>query len=205
MPAPRSKPLLAWEPLPFLTLFAAIVVTSAVRPDAAPLAFWPLLTLDVVAAAWLLISLVQGSRPANPDRWGDLSTLEGLELVEAPRVDRAVRTVVPVVDTQRHQPSIELARLFAGSEQPAVLVPRASRWMSRRYRIGVQLVGSDRPRHVGFLGAAADDRWREQLDGLREAGAFVRVPALITGDARPYGVELDLSGLEALAQERTER
>ena len=202
MPAPRSKPLLAWEPLPFLTLFAAIVVTSAVSPYAAPWAFWPLVAFDAAAAAWLLTSLVQASRPTNPDRWGDLSSLEGLELVEAPSVDRAVRTVVPVVDTQRHQPSIELARLFADSEQPAVLVPRASRWMSRRYRIGVQLVGGDRPRHVGFLGAAADDRWRERLDGLREAGAFVRVPALITGDSRPYGVELDLSGLDRLADER---
>jgi hypothetical protein len=79
-----------------------------------------------------------------------------------------------------------------------VLVPRASRWLSRRYRIGVQLAGGDRPRHAGFLSPAADDRWRELLDGMREHGRYVRVPALITGGSRPYGVELDLSGLERL-------
>ncbi|MDF2576383.1 MAG: hypothetical protein K0S05_3295, partial [Agromyces sp.] len=65
-----------------------------------------------------------------------------------------------------------------------------------RYRIGVQLVGGDRPRHAGFLGRASEDRWVELLDGLREDGRFVRVPALITGAARPYGVDLDLSGLD---------
>jgi hypothetical protein len=70
--------------------------------------------------------------------------------------------------------------------------------MSRRYRIGVQLVGGDRPRHAGFLGRAAEERWVDLLDGLRERGAYVRVPAIVTGASRPYGVELDLSGLDGL-------
>jgi hypothetical protein len=106
---------------------------------------------------------------------------------------------VPVDDVQRHQPAIELARLYGGAEQQAVLVPRANRWLTRRYRIGVQLVGGDRPRHAGFLGTAADERWVELLDGLRERGEFVRVPATVTRQSRPHGVELDLSGLESLA------
>jgi hypothetical protein len=112
-----------------------------------------------------------------------------------------VRSVVPVVDTERHQPAIELARLHGGAEQAVVLVPRASRWLSRRYRVGVQLVGGDRPRHAGFLGMAADDRWRDTLDTARARGEYVRVPALITGAARPYAVELDLSGLVRFADE----
>ena len=106
--------------------------------------------------------------------------------------------MVPVEDANRHQPAIELARLYGGAEQHAVLVPRASRWLSRRYRIGVQLVGGDRPRHAGFLGRSAEDRWVDLLDGLREGGDYVRVPAIVVGASRPYGVDLDLSGLEAL-------
>ncbi|KRC58374.1 hypothetical protein ASE14_17355 [Agromyces sp. Root81] len=204
MPAPRSKPLLAWEPLPYLVVLVLLLLTGLVRPEAEPWLFWPFVLLVTASIAWLLVGLVRGSRRANPDQWGDLTTLEGLELVDAPRVEREVRAVAPVADAHRHQPAIELARLHGGPEQHAVLVPRASRWLSRRYRIGVQLVGGDRPRHAGFLGEAADDRWRELLDGLHERGRYVRVPALVTGASRPYGVELDLSGLEGLGEPAAE-
>ncbi|WP_136708803.1 hypothetical protein [Agromyces sp. H66] len=199
MPAPRSKPLLSWEPLPYLVLLVLLVLTGVVRPDAPPVLFWGLIALIVAALAWLIAALVRSTRRENPDRWGDLSTLDGLDVVDAARRERDVRTVVPVDDAQRHQSAIELARLAGGAEQHAVLVPRASRWLSRRYRVGVQLVGGDRPRHAGFLGPASADRWTELLDDLREHGRYVRVPALVTGAARPFGVELDLSGLEGLA------
>jgi hypothetical protein len=203
MPAPRSKPLLRWEPLPFFVLLVLLLLTGPIRPDGLPVLFWILVVLILATIGWLGASLAGASRRTNPDQWGDLSTLEGLDIVDATRREREVRTVVPVDDVQRHQPAIELARLFGGTEQHAVLVPRASRWMSRRYRIGVQLVGgggSDRPRHAGFLGRAAEERWIDVLDGLREQGRYVRVPAIITGASRPHAVELDLSGLEALAE-----
>lgn len=203
MPAPRSKPLVRWEPLPFLVLLVLLLLTGPIRPDGLPILFWTLVVLILATIGWLGASLVGASRRTNPDQWGDLSTLEGLDIIDAMRREQEVRTVVPVDDVQRHQPAIELARLFGGTEQHAVLVPRASRWMSRRYRIGVQLVGgggSDRPRHAGFLGRAAEERWIDLLDGLREQGRFVRVPAIITGASRPHKVELDLSGLEALAE-----
>lgn len=196
MPAPRSKPLLRWEPLPFLVLLVLLLFTGLIRPESPPLLVWLLVVLVAAAIGWLIASLVRGSRQTNPDQWGDLSTLDGLDLVDASPRARAVRAVVPVDDTRRHQPAIELARLFGGAEQHAVLVPRASRWMTRHYRVGVQLVGGDRPRHAGFLGRASEERWVDLLDGLHERGRYVRVPAIITGASRPYGVELDLSGLE---------
>jgi hypothetical protein len=197
MPAPRSKPLFAWEPFPFIVVSVLLLVTSIVRPEAPPWVLWPFVGVLVVAVAWLAVSLMRGGRTANPDQWGDLRTVEGLEIVDAPHVERGVRAVAPVADARRHQPSIELAMLHGGAEQPAVLVPRASRWLSRRYRIGVQLVGGDHPRHAGFLEEAADARWRDALDALRQRGSYVQVPALIVGTARPFKVELDLSGLEA--------
>jgi hypothetical protein len=200
MPAPRSKPLLSWEPFPFLVLLVLLLLTSVVRPDGPPVTFWALVVAILAAIAWLVVSLVRASRRTNPDQWGDLSTLDGLVIVDAPRVEREVRAVVPVDDVGRHQPAIELARLHGGAEQPAVLVPRASRWLKRRYRIGVQLVGGDRPRHAGFLTRPAEDRWVELLDGMFRRGEYVRVRAIITGSSRPYGVELDLAGLASLTE-----
>lgn len=198
MPAPRSKPLTRWEPMPFLVVLVLLLLTGLVRPDGPPVLVWGLVVALVASLAWLVVSLVRSTRRANPDQWGDLSSLDGIELVDAPQRQREVRAVVPVEDTHRHQPAIELARLHGGAEQHAVLVPRASRWLSRRYRIGVQLVGGDRPRHAGFLRRDAEERWIELLEQLRDRGAFARVPAIVTGAERPYGVELDLSGLGAL-------
>ena len=201
MPARRSKPLIVWEPLPYLVLFALVLVASVVSPERLPLLFWPLVVVIVATAAWMLASLVAGARPANPDRWGDLASLDGIEVRDAPRLDRGVRAVATVTDSGRHQPSIELARLFGGAEQAAVLIPHATRWMTRRYRVGVQLVGGTRPRHAGFLDDGADARWRDLLDALARQGAYVRVPALIVGETRPFKVELDLGGLALLEGE----
>ncbi|GAA1845087.1 hypothetical protein [Agromyces salentinus] len=197
MPAPRSKPLTAWEPAPFLVLIALLMFTGLVRPTSSPWLFWPYTALLLATLAWLVTSLVRGHRDAsNPDRWGDLSTLDGIELVDAPRRAREVRSVLPVAEANRHQPAIDLARIHGGAEQHAVLVPRSSRWLSRRYRVGVQLVGGDRPRHAGFIADAAAEPFLDRLDELRAAGVYVRVPALVTGASRPFGVDLDVSGLD---------
>lgn len=203
---PRFKPLLSWEPFPFIVVIGLLLLTGVIRPDAPGWLLWPFLGLVVAALAFLVVRFLRDRRPANPDRWGDLATLDGLGLVDAPGAAREIRTVTPVDDTGRHQASIDLARTHGGAEQDAVLVPRASRWLSPRYRIGVQLVGgsvnsggsSARPRHAGFLRADAEARWGGLLDGLRARGEYVRVPAMVTGDSRPFAVELDLSGLERL-------
>ncbi|GAA1945244.1 hypothetical protein [Agromyces allii] len=200
MPAPRSKPLLAWEPTPYLLVLVLLILTGIVRPNSPAWLYWPFLIALVASLVWLLVVLLRaGHTRTNPDQWGGLSTLDGLEILDAPARSREVRSVIPVTDVHRHQAAIELARIHGGADQHAVLVPRASHWLSMRYRVGVQLVGGDRPRHAGFLSDAATEPWLEQLDALRLRGAFVRVPARITGDARPFGVDLDASGLaEAL-------
>lgn len=193
---PRFKPLLSWEPFPFLVVLALLLVTGVIRPDAPGWLLWPFVTILILAVVWLGVRFVRERRPANPDRWGDLTTLDGLTVLDAAGTERKVRTVAPVDDTHRHQPAIELARTHGGAEQPVVLVPRASRWLSLRYRVGVQLVGGDRPRHAGFLRRDAEARWAGTLDELRARGEYLRVPGFITGAARPFGVEIDLSGLE---------
>ncbi|ANJ27487.1 hypothetical protein [Agromyces aureus] len=200
MPAPRSKSLFAWEPTPYLLVLVLLILTGIVRPNSPAWLYWPFLVALVASLAWLLVVLLRAGRTrTNPDQWGNLATLDGLEIVDAPARTREVRSVMPVADVQRHQPAIDLARIHGGADQQAVLVPRASRWLSMRYRVGVQLVGGDRPRHAGFLSDTAAEPWLEPLDALRLRGAFVRVPARITGDSRPFGVDLDASGLaEAL-------
>lgn len=196
MSAPRRKPLLLWEPFPYLVLLVALLATGFIRPGAEPWLFWPFMVLLAASLVYLVVSISRDRRGANPDQWGNLLSLDGLTIVDAAGVEREVRTVSPVDDAARHQAAIELARLHGGAEQQAVLVPRASRWLGRRYRVGVQLVGGDRPRHAGYLGAAAEDRWVDRLDAMRGAGRYARVPARITGESRPFKVELDLSGLD---------
>lgn len=196
--APRRKPLLLWEPFPYLVLLVALLATSFVRPGSSPWLFWPLISVLAVSLGYLVYSISRERRGANPDQWGNLLRLDGLTIVDAAGAEREVRTVVPVEGASRHQAAIDLARVHGGAEQQAVLVPRASRWLGRRYRIGVQLVGGDRPRHAGYLPASAEERVVDRLDAMRGEGRYVRVPALITGAARPFGVELDLSGLDAL-------
>lgn len=192
--APRFVSPLRWEPLPYLVLVTLLVLTGAVRPESG-IGYAVLVAAIVATGAWLVLGFIRERRMRNPDPMGDLASLDGLRLVDAPSAGGELRMVVPVADVQRHQAAIELARLHGGEDQHAVLVPRARRWLSPRYRIGVQLVGSDRPRHAGFVADAADARWRDHLDALRVDGRYVRVPARIEGAARPFRVDLDLSGL----------
>lgn len=194
--APRFVHPLRWEPLPYLVLLVLLVLTGLIRPESGP-AFGALVAAIAAAGAWLATVFVRERRMRNPDPMGDLTALDGLDLVDAPAAGGALRRMVPVADAHRHQPAIDLARLHGGADQHAVLVPRARRWLSPRYRIGVQLVGDGRPRHAGFVADGADATWRDRLDALRERGRYARVPARIEGSARPFRVDLDLSGLPA--------
>ncbi len=202
--APRFVSPLRWEPAPYLALVVLLVLTGIVRPESG-VGYLVLVAAIVLAGVWLLVGILRERKTKNPDLMGDLTDAGELHLVDAPGVPGAHRTVVPVADTHRHQASIDLARLQGGVQQHAVLVPRARRWLSPRYRIGVQLVGGGTPHHGGFLPDDADARWRDRLDRLRAEGRYVRVPAGIEGSSRPFRVELDFSGLGAalgLANER---
>ncbi|WP_234661450.1 hypothetical protein [Agromyces marinus] len=201
MSAPRYVPVLHWEPLPYLVIVFLLVLTGAIRPEHGG---WYVLLLFAIAltAGWGVIAFMRERRTRNPDPMGGLTGLDGLAIVDAPALAASVRAVVPVADTHRHQSAIEIARVHGGPDLHAVLVPRARRWLSPRYRVGVQLIaagtGDARPRHAGFLREDADARWRDRLDALRVDGRYVRVPARITGAAQPRGVELDVSGLESV-------
>jgi hypothetical protein len=198
--APRFVHPLRWEPLPYLVLLVLLVLTGLIRPESGG-AFVVLVVAIAAAAAWLIWLFLRERRMRDPDPMGDLTRLDGLDLVDAPSAGDALRTVVPVGDAHRHQAAIDLARLHGGADQHAVLVPRARRWLSPRYRIGVQLVGDGRPRHAGFVADAADATWRDRLDALRRSDRYVRVPARIEGASRPYRVDLDFSGLPAAVGE----
>ena len=167
MPAPRSKPLIVWEPLPFLVLVGLLLLTGVIRPDG-PVVLLVLFVVVVLAAiAWLIWSLVRASRRANPDQWGDLTTTDGLEVVDAPGRPRDVRTVVPVEDANRHQPAIELARLYGGAEQHAARAPPAARRRRTAARARSPAGGDWRPRRAPPCGRRGGDRARRRPRGRR--------------------------------------
>jgi hypothetical protein len=195
MPRTRRKPLWRWEPFPYAVVLLLVIVTGTLRPDATPIAFWVLLSATVAAIVVFGVLLVRDRRrgPSNPDPSGRLVTLHGLTIVDA-AVRRARPT--PVAETGRHQTAIELARLRAGDEPGAVLVPGATRLFGRRLHVGVQLVTpDDRLLHAGFLPSGAEDWWYEELAGLQATGVYVQVPAVVHGTTRALAVDLDLGGL----------
>ena len=205
MPEPRYKSLLVWEPFPYILLFVLVVIAGSISPGAAPIAFWIAAVLAGLATVFFIIAFVVTGRGGrgNPDAEGNLRSLDGLEIVSAGHDDGETRPFVSVEDARRHQASIEIALAHGGEHLRAVLVPRASRWLSLRYRVGVQLVAGDRIRHAGFLPDTAEQHWVDRLGALRREGAFVSVPARIRGAERPRAVELDVSGLAAAIEARS--
>ncbi|NYD65818.1 hypothetical protein [Agromyces atrinae] len=193
---PRSKPLLAWEPLPYIVLFVAALALSTARPDSLPVVFWSVAPVAALALVYFILSLARERRlrESNPNGNGELSSLAGLEIRQIE--GQAGAPVTTVAESGRHQPEIDLIRIHEGDR--AVLVPRATRWLGRRYRVGVELVAGDRVRRAGFLPEAAEKRFASPLDELRARGVYVSVPARITGTTRPFGVDLELAGLAQL-------
>jgi hypothetical protein len=190
----RRKSLWRWQPFPFIVLFAAAVVASAIPPTRAPVAFGIAIgVLVLVAVVVLLGLLVEGvRRRVGPDADGNLRSLDGLRIVEAAGSDSPP---TPVVESLRHQSAIDAADAFGGARMRAVLVPGASRWLGITLRVGVQLVAGERVYHVGFLEERTGAGWMELLMPLRDRGAYVSVPATISMDRRPFQVTLDLGGV----------
>ncbi|KQO99630.1 hypothetical protein [Leifsonia sp. Leaf264] len=199
MSEPRNKSLLHWEPFAYILLVVLVVLAGSLDPQGAPVAFWIAAVFAGAATVYFLVAFVSYGRRSrqNPDPAGNLRTLDDITLVPAEHVDSATNPTVTVADANRHQSAIDIVRTRGGERVRAVLVPRSSRWLSRRYRIGVQLVGGGEIRHAGFLPDAADDHWRDSLGALRADDRYVDVPAVIRGSAQPFRVDLDLSGVPA--------
>jgi len=200
MSRPRRKSFWRWEPLPYLIIVVLLLITGTLRPDAMPVAFWIVAVVTVaVIVAFAVQLIVEARRPApNPDSSGDLSTLDGLTLLDAaPTSDRPVA----VVDDHRHQSALDATQARAaatGDAIMAVLVPGASRWLAFRLRVSVQLTVGAHIHHAGFLPDAETERWQDELALLREHGVYVRVPAAVMGATRPFAATVDLGGLSAV-------
>lgn len=205
MAEPRNKSLLVWEPFPYILLIALIILAGSIDPNGAAIPFWIAAAFAAAATVFFIIAFASYGRRSrlNPDPAGNLTRLQGIERLTAGHSDVDGAPVVTVADARRHQQAIEIVRTRGGENATAILIPRASRWLSRRYRVGVQLIGGGEVRHAGFLPDFADERWRDELGALRDSGIFAEVPARIRGSAQPFSVDLDVSGLaEALERHR---
>jgi hypothetical protein len=189
----RRKPLWRWEPLWYIVLFALVFATSAFQVTGPSAVFVIVLIVTVVVAVAILVSIVVGTARGrrNPDASGNLSSVDGLHLIQTAPTDAPP---VAVADTKRHQSAIDAAAAFGGSQLSAVIVPGSTRWMGIRYRVSVQLVADERVFLAGYLPVESDAHWNDLLQPLRSRGAYLQVPATVLGTRRPYSVELDLSG-----------
>jgi len=187
------KPLWRWDPFWYILVFLLLVVANLFQATQLSVAFGitvgVLIAVACVVAGALIVSLVRG--PGNPDSSGNLSGLDGLELIDTASTDAPSTAVA---HTAKRQSAIDAAGAFGGEELYAVLVPGATRWFGRRMRVSVQLVAVGRIFHAGFLPAELDGQWNELLLPLRRRNVYLRVPARIEGRSRPYAVSLDLGG-----------
>jgi len=192
------KPLWRWDPFWYILVFLLLVVANLFQAAQLTVAFGiavgVLIAVACVVVGALIMSLVRG--PGNPDSSGNLSALDGLELIDAAQID-AAQTDAPntaVAHTSKRQSAIDAAGAFGGEDLRAILVPGATAWFGRRLRVSVQLVADGRIFHAGFLPPELDGHWNELLLPLRRRNAYLRVPARIHGRSRPYTVSLDLGG-----------
>lgn len=192
----RRKPLWRWEPSPYLLLFVFVLISGALQASDQPVLFGTALGISVIIALIIVLSLVmaglKGKR--NPDEFGNLLSLDGLTVRES---ESTTERMTRIEDTGRHRHSIAAATAYSDENFTAVLVPDATRWLARRYRVGVQLVAGSRVFHVGFLAPALGDELNALLTPLSEENIFVQVPAEVGEERGAYTVSLNISGVQA--------
>ncbi|CAN5183293.1 hypothetical protein BH09ACT6_BH09ACT6_17650 [soil metagenome] len=98
----------------------------------------------------------------------------------------------PVVDTTRHQASIDAAFARTGGLHTAVLVPRATGWMRREYRVAVDLLVGTRTYRAGYLPREIDEALDAELAPLAERHEYRTTLARIAQTQRPYAVTVVL-------------
>jgi hypothetical protein len=201
MPAPRSKPLFAWEPSPFIAVGVLLLLTAIVRPEAPPWVLWPFVTVLLLAVAWLAVALMRGGGKANPDQWGDLKTLEPIVVGAGCCNDdgrrgsaqfRHVRRVRRMNTLARRRQLIEAARrdvnppvaLFPGKPERSVIGGAGFQhdlvtwtcFVERALEIAVSWNRNEPSRPAYFRGVNSASRARR---------------CLRRGIARRFGLELD--------------
>jgi hypothetical protein len=189
----RAKPLVSWSPFWYLTFFAALLVTSALQQSATPVFLTAVVITALFALALVVGLVVTGRRPPGQrDADGLLRSLDGVRTVES--LGTGSQTVV--ADTTRHQGSIAAALALGDNATTAIIVPRATRWLGRRYRVAVQLAAGTRLFHAGFLNDEAQANWDRRLTAAAADGCFLSVPAIVVGSSRPLAVSVDLGGID---------
>lgn len=160
-------------------------------------AYAAMIVISAVYFVAFIVGLVVAARRRGPNftAEGRLKTVDGLELVEIP----AVGHPITVQDVRRRQTAIEAA-LAHGSRTPrAVLVPGVGNGFSLRDDIAVYLLSDNGFHHVGRLGDRAQVAMQGAFDALAAQRRFVVVDAVVTGEARPYGVDVRLDGIAQIA------
>lgn len=192
--------LTRWDASP-LVVFAVLLAAGAVvsgTTDGTPHAV-SLAVATALVVADLAWAVRLWRRTGSPDEEGTLSTLDGISLVEAPDVGGPS---TPTTITSRTALAAALA--WNGPDLVAVLVPRATRPFTRRYRVAVHLASRRRPYRVGVVPLAAEPRLvplLERLDGTR---SLVAVPARMEPAPRgPDVLVLALGGVEAAVEAAT--
>ncbi|GAA4164434.1 hypothetical protein GCM10022286_26160 [Gryllotalpicola daejeonensis] len=196
MPRPRRKPFLRWAPLPWLVLVLLMLVTGSLHDIGADALYVVGIVVTVLFVVALIIGITVAARRRGPNftAEGHLARLEGLELIEAP----AAGHPITVADVRRHQISIGAALARSTREPRAILVPDVGNWWNRRSDIGVYLLSDHDFHHVGRIGDQAQVAWQRELDELRAQGRFAVVPAVVTGVAPKFAVDVRLEGLRAV-------
>ncbi|WP_136640926.1 hypothetical protein [Subtercola vilae] len=213
--APRQKlPLWRWDPfLVAAVLGFSIVAALFQRLDIAvvsPIALTLLLSAAVLAA---LLEVLPFFVPRlRRDGEGSLALRQETELLppghpvaaagSAPRDSTAHDSTahdstLPVVDAQRHQGSIEAALARGGPEFVAVLVPRATAWMGRDYRVAVDLLVGERLYRAGFLPRESDQAIAAQLVPFADRKQYRTVPVGIRTTTKGRVITVDVGPLLA--------
>ncbi|GAA0995839.1 hypothetical protein [Subtercola frigoramans] len=187
-----SLPLWRWDPFLVAVVLGLSIVAGIFQRLAVPvLSQVMVISLLVIAVAAALVLLAPFAIPRlRRDAEGSLTLTERTVLL--PVADSSPRETFPVVDSARYQASIDAAYARGGGSQIAVLVPRATRWLRRDYRVAVDLTIGTRVYRAGFLPQQIDTHLDARLITPAERHEYVTVDARIHQIKRPYTLTVEL-------------
>ncbi|UFS60136.1 hypothetical protein [Subtercola endophyticus] len=183
-------PLWRWDPFLLGVLIVASLIGTVFERLAVPV-LTPIgltVVLTIGAAAAVLIVLPLFVRSLRRDGEGTLELGPGISLEEVAASDSD--TVLPVVDGKRMQGSIEAAVAHGDAPFTAVLVPRATAWLGRDYRVAVDLLVGGKLYRAGYLPREIDQRVDARLTPLARSAQYVMVPASILNPKKPFTVRV---------------